>query len=202
MRGVVVHSFILLVVTALFTLPFGPPWWGGIALIGISHFLVDAVQFLYRPPIPPLLRFTIDQVLHLFFIFLALVLGGYLEWGNLWAGLVESAQATPLMTGLLGYAFITMPTWVLLKFVVYALVKGQPPNFPEGPNKYVGIVERVIITTLVLFGQVLLVPLVTLPRLIMEWPKVVDGGGDGVYLTELISSVVLAVGVGVALAAL
>ena len=115
---------------------------------------------------------------------------------------MDSARATPLLTALLGYAFITMPAWVLLKFVVYALVKGQPPNFPAGPNKFVGITERVIITSLVLSGLALLVPLVTLPRLIVEWPRVVQGGGDTIYLTELISSVALAVGVGVGLSVL
>lgn len=115
---------------------------------------------------------------------------------------MDSAHQTPLLTTLLGYAFITMPTWVLLKFVVYGLVKGQPPNFPAGPNKFVGISERVLITTLVLFGQVLLVPLVALPRLVMEWPRVVRGNGDVVYLAELVSSVVLAVAVGLALGAI
>jgi hypothetical protein len=103
-----------------------------------------------------------------------------------------------MLTALLGYAFITMPSWVLLKFVVYALVKGQPPNFPAVPNKYVGITERLIITTLVLFGPVLLVPLVALPRLVVEWPRVAKGG-NGVYLAETFSSMALAVGVGIGL---
>ena len=123
-------------------------------------------------------------------------------WGEMWAGVAASARQTPLLTALLGYAFITMPTWVLLKFVVYGLMKGQAPDFPAGPNKYVGITERVLIATLVAFGQVLLVPLVALPRLVMEWPRVVRGGGDAVYLAELISSMVLAVAVGLGLAAL
>ena len=123
-------------------------------------------------------------------------------WGEMWAGIVTSARQTPLLTALLGYVFITMPTWVLLKFLVYGLMKGQPPDFPAGPNKYVGIAERVLIATLVAFGQVLLVPLVALPRLVMEWPRVVRGGGDTVYLAELISSMVLAVAVGLGLAAL
>jgi hypothetical protein len=202
LRGVVVHSIILFAVTALFAIPFNPTWFGGVLLIGFSHFLIDAAQFVLKPKMQPLLRFIIDQVLHFFFIFLALVWGGYLEWGNLWAGIVADAEAYPRLTAVLGYAFITMPTWVLLKFVVYAMVKGQPPNFPAGPNKFVGISERIIITTLVLFGQVLLVPLVALPRLIVEWPRVVDGGGDMIYLTELVSSVLLAVGVGLALSAL
>lgn len=201
-RGVAVHSAILAVVTAAFALPINPAWWGGILLISLSHLTIDGLQFFFRLPISPLLRFILDQIAHFFFIILALTLTSYLAWGDLWGGIVASARATPMLTALLGYAFVTMPAWVLLKFVVYALVKGQPPNFPAGPNKFVGITERVIITTLVLSGQALLVPLVTLPRLIVEWPRVVQGGADTIYLTELISSVALAVMVGVGLSAL
>lgn len=202
LKGVIVHSIVLFAITALFALPIAPGWWAGVLLISISHFLVDAAQFVLRPTIPPLLRFAIDQLLHILFILIALVGGGFLSWDSLWPGIVASARATPILTTLLGYAFITMPTWVLLKFVVYGLMKGEPPNFPAGPNKFVGIAERVLITTLVIFGQVLLVPLVALPRLVVEWPRVLRGGGDAVYLAELISSIVLAVAVGLGLSTL
>jgi hypothetical protein len=202
LRGVIAHSIVLFAVTALFAAFIDPTWWWGVLFISVTHFLVDAAQFYFRPPIPPLLRFLIDQFLHFLFILIALLAGGYLVWGAIWPGIVADAQSQPLLTALVGYVFITMPTWVLLKFVVYGLVKGQPPDFPAGPSKYVGITERVLITTLVLFGQILLVPLVALPRLMMEWPRVVRGGGDVVYVAELISSVVLAVAVGLGLSAL
>lgn len=199
MRGVIVHSLVLAAVTAAFALPFEPFWWQGVLFISITHFLIDAVQFYYRPPIPPLLRFFIDQFLHILMTLIALIAGGYLTWGSMWDDIVAAAAATPYLTALLGYAFITMPAWVLLKFAVYGLVKGQPPNFPAGPNKYVGIVERLLITTLVIFGQVLLVPLVALPRLIMEWPKVTRAEADTVYMVEFVSSISLAVAVGIGL---
>jgi len=202
LRGVIVHSVVLFAVTALFAFVIEPGWWGGVLLIGLSHFAVDAAQFLFRPTLPPLLRFFIDQFLHLFFILLALAWGGFLTWGHMLADIAAAARQTPVLTALLGYAFITMPTWVLLKFVVYGLVKGEAPDFPAGPNKFVGITERVLITTLVLFGQVLLVPLVALPRLVMEWPRVIRGGGDTVYVAELISSMIMAVAVGLALSTL
>lgn len=202
LRGVLVHSVVLFAVTALFAFVIEPGWWTGVLLISLSHFAVDAAQFLFRPTLPPLLRFFIDQFLHFFFILLALAWGGFLTWGNLLGDLAAGARETPLLTALLGYAFITMPTWVLLKFVVYGLVKGEAPDFPAGPNKFVGITERVLITTLVLFGQVLLVPLVALPRLVMEWPRVIRGGGDTVYVAELISSMIMAVAVGLALSTL
>lgn len=202
MKGVVVHSLILFLTTAAFALPFKPFWWSGVLIIGASHFVVDALQFYFRPPISPLLRFILDQIAHLFFIILALVLGGYLVWGDLAGGIADSARATPVLTAILGYAFLTMPAWVLLKFVIYAMVNGQPPNFPAGPNKFVGITERLIISTLVAFGLFLLVPLVALPRLITEWPRVSQGGSDGVYVAELIASVALAVGVGLGISLL
>jgi len=202
LRGVIVHSVLLFAVTALFAFVIEPGWWAGVLLISISHFAVDAAQFLFRPTLPPLLRFFTDQFLHFFFILLALVWGGFLTWGHVPADIAAAARQTPVLTALLGYAFITMPTWVLLKFVVYGLVKGEAPDFPAGPNKFVGITERVLITTLVLFGQVLLVPLVALPRLVMEWPRVIRGGGDTVYVAELISSMIMAVAVGLALSTL
>jgi hypothetical protein len=201
-RGVVIHSLILAIVTALFALPFDPTWWIGILLISLSHFLVDGVQFFFRPRINPLLRFFLDQSAHFFFIILALVLGGYLAWDNIWGGIVTSAFESPLLTAATGYAFITMPAWVLLKFLAYGLAKGQAPNFPAGPNKFVGIAERLIIATLVMFGQFLLVPLVALPRLIVEWPEVTNKGGDNVYMIELVSSIILAVSVGLGLSLL
>lgn len=206
LKGVIAHCVIILIVTALFALPFDPTWWSGILFISATHFAIDASQLFARRhidlPIPPLLRFIADQFMHALFIVMALVWGGYLTWGNLWGGIVESAREAPMLTAMLGYAFVTMPAWVLLKFAVYGLVKGQPPDFPAGPNKYIGITERLIITTLVLSGQVLLVPLVALPRLILEWPKVVDGGGDSVYVAELVSSVGLAAAVGWGISAL
>jgi hypothetical protein len=131
--------------------------------------------------------------------FIALVAGGYMSWSTLWTDIVAGAEEVPMLTALLGYAFLTMPAWVLLKFSVYGLVKRQPPNFPAGPNKYVGILERLLITTLVIFGQAFIVPLVALPRLIIEWPKVSDSGGDTVYLAEFFASIALAVAVGIGL---
>lgn len=201
-QGVVVHSLILAATTAIFAMPFGPGNWIVVLIISLSHFLIDAAQFFHKPKLSPLLRFSLDQAAHLIFIILALVAGGYLQWGAIVSGIIAGAEATPLLTAILGYAFVTMPAWVLLKYIVYGLVKRQPPNFPAGPNKYVGIVERVIITTLVLFGQAFLVPVVALPRMVIEWPRVSRSEGDRIYMIELISSAFLAVGVGLTLSLL
>ncbi|MEZ4519695.1 MAG: DUF3307 domain-containing protein [Chloroflexota bacterium] len=203
LKGVLVHGLVILAVTWLFALPFDPGWWQGILFISITHVLIDAAQLYYHPPIPPLLRFTIDQALHFTMIFIALAAGGFLSLSSLGPDLIAGATTTPWLTAVTFYAFVTMPAWVLLKFLVYAFVKHSPPEFPGKPNKYVGISERLIIMTMVVFGQVLLVPLVALPRVLLTWPRTqshqMSHQIDPVYMADLATSILLAVLTGYAL---
>jgi len=199
LEGVGFHGLLILIVNWVFTLPFDATWWWGVLFITITHFIIDVTQLYVKFRIPALVRFLLDQFLHLLIIFIALIWGGYLNPATLGADLIASINARPYLSASLAYAFITMPAWVLLKFAIYGLVNGSPPNFPEGPNKYVGILERLLIATLIAFGQFLLIPLVALPRLILDWPRVVKSGREPLYTSELIASVSLAVAVGFAL---
>ena len=99
----------------------------------------------------------------------------------------------------LGYTFVTLPSWILVQFTVYGLVDGSAPDFSRSANKYMGILERGLITTCVMTGQFLLVPLVTLPRLLLEGPQVRDSRHATLYITELLASVALAVAIGLVL---
>jgi hypothetical protein len=92
-----------------------------------------------------------------------------------------------------------MPAWVAVEFTAYGLVRAASAGFSPTLNKYAGIVERGLITTLVLFGQFALVPVVALPRLILEAPKAAARRGAFVYAVEVIASVTLAVAVGLGL---
>jgi hypothetical protein len=199
MKGVMVHSVIVILVTWLFSLPFDPSWWPGALYIGVTHALIDALQLRARLPVPPLLRFLLDQAAHFLVILTALTAGGYLQPTAVTSTFLRAFHDQRLLAFLLGYAFLTMPAWVLIKFVAYGLVKGCAPNFPEGANKYVGILERLLITTFVTLGQVALAPLIIIPRLIMEWPKVADSDSAPVYLAEFLGSMSLAVFIGLAL---
>lgn len=198
-KGIIFHGVIILIVTWAFTLPFDPTWWWGVLFITIVHFFIDAIQYYVKLPVTPLVRFLLDQVAHFLVIFIALIWGGFLSPMSLGRDLLSSINDTPILAALLGYAFITMPAWVFLKFAIYGVVKGSAPNFPEGPNKYIGITERLIIATMIAFGQFLLIPLVALPRLILDWPRVVRSGREPIYTSELIASVTLAAAVGFAL---
>ena len=199
-KGVLGHCVIVALVTLVFALPFRDPiWWEGVLVISLAHFVIDAGQLWVKPPLAPLVRYVLDQVLHFLVIVMALAWGGFLDlfW---WVGRVSAVfHDKTVLLYLLGYAFVTMPAWVLIKFLAYGLVTGTAPNFPEGTNKYVGISERLLITTFAALGQFLLIPLVALPRLVLEWPKVTGEESTAVYIVELLASMALAVAIGLAL---
>jgi len=199
LKGVLAHCSIIFTVTLLFALPFTPYWWQGVLFISAAHLFIDAIQLYIKPPIPALARFLLDQLAHFTVIILALAIGGYLPIASMTVGLTAATQSEQIMLFVLGYAFVTMPAWVLVKFTSYSVVQGTAPEFPGRTNKYVEILERVLITTCVLLGQFFLVPLVVLPRLFTEWPDVQRNGNTTLYLVELLSSITLAVIIGLLL---
>lgn len=202
LKGVLAHGLVVSFVTFLFILPFNPIWWPGAAFISILHIVIDAVQLKVKPPILPLFRFILDQIAHFAVIVVALAAGGYLTSSMLMADVIPVIHNDRLWLYLLGYAFITMPAWVLVKFAAYGLVKGSGPSFPGISNKYLGILERILITTFVALGQFILVPFIAIPRLVVEWPVVRDGEETAVYLAEFLASITLAVLIGLALSLL
>lgn len=199
LKGVVAHCTIVFITTLLFALPFDPYWWQGVLFISVAHLLIDAIQLYVKLPVPALARFLLDQTAHFTVIMLVLAIGGYLPISTMTTGLAAVTQSEHLMIFMLGYAFITMPAWVLVKFTSSGMVQGSAPEFPGRTNKYVEILERVLITTFVLFGQFLLIPLVVLPRLSTEWLDMQKNENKTLYLMELLSSITLAVIVGLLL---
>lgn len=195
MKGVIVHCLVVFTITWLFILPFDANWWPWVIFIGVAHFLIDAIQLRFKLPIPELARFSLDQLAHFIVITVALAGGGYLDLTALLQSSQTVLQSDLLLIYLLGYAFVTMPAWVLVKFTAYGLVQGSAPHFGDS-SKYLGIMERLLMTTFVALGQYLLVPVVILPRLLMEWRQVANDERAPVYLAELLTSVILAVIVG------
>ena len=196
LKGVIAHCLVVFAVTWLFILPFDPSWWPWVIFIGVAHFLIDAIQLRFKPPISALARFSLDQVAHFIVITVALAGGSYLDLAALWQNGLTLLQSDLLLIYFFGYAFVTMPAWVLVKFTAYGLVQGSAPQFGDS-SKYLGIMERLLMTTFVAVGQYFLVPVVILPRLLMEWPQVANDERAPVYLAELLTSVILAVIVGI-----
>ncbi len=206
LKGVLAHGMIVLAVTWLLSLPFDAGWWPWALVIGLTHTAVDAATLWLGKRIPmqgngalALARYLIDQVAHFGIITLVLMGSGYLAMPSGTAGLMAELRHHRLLVLALGYTFVTLPAWILVQFAVYGLVNGSAPDFSRSANKYVGILERGLITTCVITGQFLLVPLVTLPRLILEGPQVRGSNQAVLYVTELLASVTLAVAIGLAL---
>lgn len=206
LKGVLVHGAIVLLVTWLFSLPFDTGWWPWALVIGLTHTLIDAIPLWLSKRVSlqeagtfALARLLVDQAAHMSITLAVLVASGYLEATSLTASLYRALRTNRLLAFALGYVFITMPAWILVEFTVYGLVNGTAPDFSQATNKYVGILERGLITTFVVTGQLAVAPMVALPRLVLEGPQVMGSRRVTVYVAELLASVMLAIMTGLGL---
>jgi hypothetical protein len=206
LKGVLVHGLIVLMVTWLFSATIDPRWWPWALLIGLTHTLVDAAPLWLGRRVAlqshgtfALARLVVDQIVHVSIILAALVASGYLEVSSLPTDLVLALHSNRSLAFVLGYVFISMPAWILVEFTVFGLINGSAPDFSQATNKYIGILERGLITTFVVTGQLTLAPVVALPRLVLEGPQVMGSRRVTVYVAELLASVLIAVVTGLAL---
>jgi hypothetical protein len=209
--GVLVHGAIVLAVTWLFSLPFDLAWWPWALFIGLTHTVIDGVELPIRKRMAAsnsgtaaMIFLIVDQIIHLAIISFALMQSGFLELPSLSADILAALTNNRLLTFILGYAFLTMPAWILVEFLVYGLIKGTAPDFSQAvKNKYISILERGLIATFVLLGQFILVPLVAVPRLLFEWDQLGRSQNDGqrsrLFVAELLGSVTVAVVIGLGL---
>jgi hypothetical protein len=216
LSGVLLHGLIVTTVTLLFALLIDPTWWPWAIAIGLTHTCIDALELPLRRYLAvrqtgkgALLLFIADQTAHLTIIALALIWSGYLQAPNFAAGFVAATSDNKLLTVALGYAFLTMPAWILIRFIICALMNGSAPDFTlRLGGKYLSMLERGLILTFILFGQFILIPLATVPRLLLESSRA--AGQDtglrrfmdrygALYVAELLVSVALAVAIGLAL---
>ncbi len=221
LSGVLLHGLIVSTVTLLFAILIDPAWWPWAVVIGLSHTLIDALELPIRRRMAgrpsgagPLLLFVADQTAHLTIIALTLIWSGYLQAPNFADGFIAATYDNKLLTVALGYAFLTMPAWILIRFVICGLMNGSAPDFSMRlGGKYSAMLERGLILTFILFGQFFLIPLATLPRLLLESARVgaqgVGASDAGVrhfvgrygalYFAEMLVSVALAIAIGLAL---
>jgi hypothetical protein len=216
LSGVLLHGLIVTVVTLLFALLIEPTWWPWAIVIGVTHTTIDAVELPMRRRMAvqqtgkgALLLFVADQTAHLTIIALALIWSGYLQAPNFAAGFTAAIDDNKLLTFALGYAFLTMPAWILIRFVICGLMNGTAPDFSMRlGGKYLSMLERGLILTFILFGQFILIPLATLPRLLLATTRTAGpdssyqpliGRRGALYVAELVVSMALAVAIGLAL---
>lgn len=196
--GVFIHGSVVLAVTVLFALAVDMHWWPWALFIGLTHIAVDAAKLRIGSQFHAFGLFILDQAVHISIIVLALIWSGKLAAPALHS-LLAGLGASPLLAFALGYVFLTVPSWVLIEFIASSCVKGLSPDFSQAGNKYVSSLERGLMTTFVLLGQFVLVPLVPVPRLLVEAPQALRGQRALVYVAQWLTSIALAVAIGLGL---
>ncbi len=205
-KGAICHGSIVLSVTLLFAVLIDPGWWPWAALIGLAHIVIDASwvpanrRFAARSGMYGLTRLLIDQTLHFAVIACALLASGYTAPGTLLNTALSEVQTHRAWAIALGYVLVSMPAWIFIEFIFYGLITGSAPDFSRvGKYKYVGSLERGLIATFVATGQFMLVPVVALPRLVLESPQYFGNNRTLLYMAEWLGSLAVAVLIGLLL---
>jgi hypothetical protein len=205
-KGAACHGLIVSAVTLLFAVLIDPAWWPWALLIGLAHIVIDASWVVFNRRFTPrsglygLVRLLTDQTLHFAVILFALFASGYATPATLFSTAVNEVQTHRAWAIALGYALISMPAWIFIEFIFYGLINGSAPDFSRvGKYKYVGSLERGLIATFVATGQFTLVPVVALPRLVLESPQYFGNNRTTLYIAEWLGSLAVAVLIGLAL---
>lgn len=197
--GVAAHGGIVTLTTLACAALVDPGWLLYAALIGVTHGLIDIVKArLLRPQNATwdMVYYLLDQVVH----FAVITLVATLRPAN---GIGARVVAPQVLAFATGYLLLLQPAWVLLRFIVRGVWGAEAaPHLGIG-EKYEPMIERVLIASFVLAGQVALVPLALLPRRLTTIRVQDNGVGVLMQLTghwaETLLSVLLAAGVGLIL---
>jgi len=200
LAGVLAHGGIVTVTAVVCTLIAQPGWWPYALLIGLFHTTIDLIRarlLQTRDSTWELIWYLADQVSHLAVIWL--VTG--------WCSSFHSPIRVPIDGRMLalaiGYLLLAQPTWIFLRLMVRGLWGPHAaPALGQG-EKFGPILERMLIATGVLVGQLYLVPLILLPRRLQSLR--IEGGSVAVLVrptghwAETLLSILLAAAVGAAL---
>jgi hypothetical protein len=199
--GLLAHGALVTLCTWLCSLPFSIAWWPYALAIGATHTVIDAIRTgLGRMgSAATLLIFLVDQLAHGSILLAAVYRSGWLGGRPAGTALGTWLQGGHRLWFVVGYTALSMPSWVIVHFVVDGMgaVSRSLPGRPG--ERYLAMIERGLIATFVLVGQYLLIPLVVAPRLVFDGVRMHLEGEQIGYLGELLLSVSLAVGVGMVL---
>ena len=203
--GVLAHAGIITLTNLILVLIVAPSWWAYALLIGLSHAAIDLLRARYlraRDTAWELALYLLDQAAHLSIIFLITSFGPAPELSSLESPFRFLADQRILLYAI-GYLLLINPAWVFLRFTVRGLWGADAaPTLEEG-EKYGPMVERVLIATCVLTGQVCIAPFILFPRRLYSlWNQ---GEEVGIvfrmtsHRAETLLSIALAISVGLIL---
>ena len=196
--GIIVHGAVVTLSMWLCSLPFTSGWWPYALGTGMLHTLIDITRVKIEPaePTAGLFLFVADQAAHALTIASGLAWSGWLEPHSAETAFGAWLQTGHRLTFIIGYILLTMPAWVSVHFVMRGMGI-ESTSLPGRPGeKYLGMIERSLIATVVLVGQFLLIPLVVAPRLALDGRNGRVEAEQIGYVSELLISIGLAIAVG------
>lgn len=194
-QALVIHSGVYCLLTALILIKYSSFWWLWALFLGFSHLLIDLTKYSLqdRWSAANLYSFLIDQLIHLAVIFAVFYGGGFISGQPFRIGGLQFTQK--VLSYLTGYATVTFAGSIFIFEIANAFLPGSATGERGSVltyrDRYLGMVERALVLTFILFGQYFLVLIAFLPFLIIrakEWREERQLG----LVIELTASLVLA----------
>lgn len=143
------HIFIHIALTSI--LLWDASLWPVIAIIGISHLIIDATKLLVQKKKTKRLWFFVDQFLHVLVIFLC-----YYWFSNAGGFNLNDIITEKNLLLLVCLLFLTIPVSIIMKTIfakwhIEELTKGNESLKDAG--KYIGILERVLVFIFIIFNH-------------------------------------------------
>jgi len=178
--GLITHSIIHTVITGMLLWGQTGLWWFWTLALGIIHLAIDQYRTFFAAPDSRygLYLFLADQVIHLAVIVATTALG--VGWQSeqllsLFNG--QAALADRVMAYLIIFIALVWTAPVLefeaVRTLTFAYLNPQMRQDPrvDLADRFLGAVERLIATVLVLLRLWVLVPVAFIPRLVVQWDR-------------------------------
>ena len=144
------YLHILIHIALLFIILWDLSQWPIILIIGLSHFIIDALKLTFQNKKTKRLFFFLDQLLHI----LAIIIVYWIFMGeNIVLDTIINEANLLLVTCII---FLTIPVSIIMKII---FLKWDISKFTEGneslkdAGKYIGILERVLVFVFVILNQ-------------------------------------------------
>lgn len=161
--GLVIHSLSYGILTAFFVFPYIHLWWLWSAVLGFLHLFIDCVKYSIHPKIKGgnLYLFLFDQFIHFLSIYIVFYLG------NLYSDRSFFGLGFNLLAYILGYIIVTYAGSILIFEFCNTFNCGSEDNEAQAilafTDRYLGMIERALALTLIVFNPYFLVPYFLVP---------------------------------------
>ena len=135
---------------ALFiVLEFKWSYWPSIAILVVSHLLIDLMKLNLEGKINPRVLFAIDQLLHLLIISIIVFRASPYKIG------IEKIYSTEFLLLVLAILTLTFVASIIMKTIMskWNLDEDNSEDSLESAGNYIGIFERLFVFTFIVLGQ-------------------------------------------------